>query len=268
MPAGQVGELRSYFEACQATADVDCDQRGDVGDSETVASDKLLSVQLAIHPFESLMDDRPLRFAVVRELLETSLKDRARILNRASDCGEQLQFHPPVPHLDLRLLAQAAPEQVWLGMKPLQVAADRDRLGETRPVVELQHRHSAGWVLCQEFRSAALTSENIDILQRKLDSFFRREDTKPARILSHCMIVKLHCISHFEPSKTPRDDFIALGGESIYLRPSTLSVSRLVLPGDRNRPRCAPAFKTFEGDDGGQFFRAISLGTGAATVGS
>src|SRR6516165_303104 len=102
-------------------------------------------------------------------------------------------------------------------MKPLQVAADRDRLGETRPVVELQHRHSAGWVPCEEFRSAALTSENIDILQRKLDSFFRREDANPARIWSYCMIVKLHCISHFEPSKTPLDDFIS-HGEPICLR--------------------------------------------------
>src|SRR6516164_7032725 len=119
------------------------------------------------------MHDRTLRFTVVRELLVTTPKDWIRILNRASDCRKQLQFHPPVPHLDLRLFAQAAPEHVWLGMKPLQVAADRDRLGETRPVVELQHRHSAGWVPCEEFRSAALTSENIDILQRKLDSFFR-----------------------------------------------------------------------------------------------
>src|SRR5262249_52141700 len=201
--AGQVGELRSYFEACQATADVDCDQRGDVGDSETVASDKLLSVQLAIHPFESLMDDRTLRFAVVRELLETALKDRARILNRASDCGEQLQFHPPVPHLDLRLLAQVAPEQVWLGMKPLQIAADRDRLGETCPVVELQHPHSAGRFLFQEFGRASLPSENIDILQRKLDSLFRREDADPARIWSQGMTVKLHSTCHFDSLQTP-----------------------------------------------------------------
>src|SRR5262245_56623142 len=41
MPAGQVGELWSDFYVCQTTADVDCDQRGDVGDRETVASDKL-----------------------------------------------------------------------------------------------------------------------------------------------------------------------------------------------------------------------------------
>jgi uncharacterized protein (DUF1786 family) len=88
MPAGQVGELRSYFYVCQTAADVDRDQRGDVGDRETVASDELLSVQVAIHPFEPLMDDRTLRFAVVRELLETPLKDRTRILNRPSDCRE------------------------------------------------------------------------------------------------------------------------------------------------------------------------------------
>src|SRR6516165_2600360 len=102
-----------------------------LGRLETAARYKLAFVQLAIHPFESLMHDRTLRFTVVRELLVTTLKDWTRILNRASDCRKQLQFHPPVPHLDLRLFAQVVPEQVWLGMKPLQIAADRDRLGET-----------------------------------------------------------------------------------------------------------------------------------------
>src|SRR5262249_2985610 len=76
MPAGQVGELRSYFYVCQTVADVDCDQRGDIGNRETVASDKLVPVQLAIHPFESLMHDPTLRFAVVRELLVTTFKER------------------------------------------------------------------------------------------------------------------------------------------------------------------------------------------------
>src|SRR6516165_10342969 len=131
MPAGQVGELRSYLYVCQTAADVDCDQRGDVGDRETIARDKLLSAQFAVHPFESLIDDRTLRFTVVRELLVTALEDRTGVLNCPADCGEQLQFHPPIPHLDLRLFAQVAPKQVRLGMKPLQIAADRDRLGET-----------------------------------------------------------------------------------------------------------------------------------------
>src|SRR6266480_4054366 len=131
MPAGQIGELGSYFYFCQAAADVDCDQRGDVGDRKAVACDKLVSVQFAIHPFEPLLHDRTLRLAILWELLETALKDRTGILNRASNRSEQLQLHSPVPHLDLRLFAQIAPEQVRFRMKPLQIAADRDRLAET-----------------------------------------------------------------------------------------------------------------------------------------
>jgi hypothetical protein len=44
MPAGQIGELRTYLYVCQTAADVDCDQRGDVGDREAVGRDKLLSI--------------------------------------------------------------------------------------------------------------------------------------------------------------------------------------------------------------------------------
>ena len=75
MPAGQIGEFQSYLYVCQTAADIDCDQRGDVGDRETVARDKLVSVQFTIHPFESLMRDRALCLTVVRELLETALKE-------------------------------------------------------------------------------------------------------------------------------------------------------------------------------------------------
>src|SRR5262249_15283255 len=82
-------------------------------------------------------------------------------------------------------------------------------------------------VLCKKFGSPALASENIDILQRELDPLFRREDANPTGIWGECMIVKLHCISHFEPSKAPRDGFIALGSEFSLLAASSLSVSRL-----------------------------------------
>src|SRR5436309_72526 len=122
-----MGELWSYFYVCQTASKVDCDQRRDVGDCEAVPRDELVSVQLAIHPFEALMNDRTLRFAVVRELLETALKDRTGILNRASDCSEQFQFHPPVPPLYLRLFAEVAPQKVRFGMKPSknrQIATD------------------------------------------------------------------------------------------------------------------------------------------------
>src|SRR5262245_23186352 len=45
---------------------------------------------------------------------------------------------------------------------------------------------------------AALTSENIDILQHKLDSLFRREDADPAWIWCQGMTVKLHSLCHFD----------------------------------------------------------------------
>jgi hypothetical protein len=48
MPAGQIGEFRSYGYVGQTAADIDCDQRGDVGDREPVARDKLASVQFTI----------------------------------------------------------------------------------------------------------------------------------------------------------------------------------------------------------------------------
>jgi hypothetical protein len=63
----------------------------------------------AIHPFEALINECTLSFAVVRELLETALEDRTGILNRASDGSEQFQLHTPVPPLDLRLFAEIAP---------------------------------------------------------------------------------------------------------------------------------------------------------------
>jgi hypothetical protein len=101
-----------------------------------------MSVQLTIHPFEPLMHDRTLGFTIVWKLLETAVKDRTRILNRTSDCGEQLQFHSPVPHLDLRLFTQVAPKQVGLGMKPLQITANRDlclQMAASRSSVKRRH---------------------------------------------------------------------------------------------------------------------------------
>jgi hypothetical protein len=47
-----------------------------------------MTVQFAIHPLETLIDYRPLRFAIFRKLLKAALKDRTGILNRASDRSE------------------------------------------------------------------------------------------------------------------------------------------------------------------------------------
>ena len=104
-----MGELRSYFDVCQASSDVDCDQRSDVGNREAVAGNELMPDQFVIHPFETLINYRSLRFAVFWELPETSLKNLTSILNRASDRSEQFHFHPSVPPLDLRLFTEVVP---------------------------------------------------------------------------------------------------------------------------------------------------------------
>ena len=70
-----MSKLRSYLYVCQPAADIDRDQRSDVSDREAITSNKFVSIQLAIHPFEALIDSRSLRLAVFWELLKTALKD-------------------------------------------------------------------------------------------------------------------------------------------------------------------------------------------------
>src|SRR5262249_13471848 len=151
-----------------------------------------------------------LTVAVVSELPETYSEDRTGILNRASDGSEQFQLHTPVPPLDLRLFAEIEPQKVRLGVKPLQIPANGDRLGEIGTVIEFQDRHPTGRVLCEEFGRAALAGQNIDLFKRKLDALFCREDANAARIGRYCMIVELHRTGHFNPSQTQSDAFILL----------------------------------------------------------
>jgi hypothetical protein len=94
----------SYVYVCETAAEIDRDEGRDIGDSKAVARNELMSVQFVIHSFEALINDRSLRLAIFRKLLNTPLKDRVRILKRASDWRKQFKFHPAIPPLDLHLL--------------------------------------------------------------------------------------------------------------------------------------------------------------------
>ena len=96
------------LDFCKTAAEVDRDQRSDIGDGKAITSNEFVSVQFAIHAFQALISQRPLRLAIFRELLKTTLKDRTDILNRASDRGEQFQFYPAISPLDLGLFANVA----------------------------------------------------------------------------------------------------------------------------------------------------------------
>src|SRR5262249_36305615 len=103
---------------------------GDVGNSKAIAGNKFMAAEFAVHPFETLIDYRPLCLSVFRKLLETTLKDWANILNSTSDRSEQFELHATIPPLDFRLFAQIAAQEVRFGMEPLQVPTDSDRFGE------------------------------------------------------------------------------------------------------------------------------------------
>jgi hypothetical protein len=93
VPAGQIGELRSYFNVCQRAADVDCDQRPNIRDCVAVAGNELITAQFAIHPFETPTNCSSLLLPVFRELLEAALKDWTSILGGARYGCEQFQFN-------------------------------------------------------------------------------------------------------------------------------------------------------------------------------
>jgi hypothetical protein len=78
VPAGQIGELRSYFNVCQRAADVDCDQRRNISDCVAVAGNELITAQFAIHPFETPTNCSSLLLPVFRELFEAASKDWTR----------------------------------------------------------------------------------------------------------------------------------------------------------------------------------------------
>src|SRR5215510_11595137 len=104
-----MSQLGVYFYVREAAPEVDGDQRRIVGISETIAGNKFMAVEFAVHPFESLIDYRALCLSVLRKLLETTLKDWASVLKSTSDRSEQFDFHPTVPPLDLCLLTEVAP---------------------------------------------------------------------------------------------------------------------------------------------------------------
>lgn len=104
-----MGQLGFYFYVREAATEVDGDQRSDVGNSETIAGNKFMAVEFAVHPFESLIDYRALCLSVLRKLHETTLKDWAGMLKSTSDRSEQFDFHSTVPPLDLYLLTEVAP---------------------------------------------------------------------------------------------------------------------------------------------------------------
>src|SRR5258705_351388 len=71
-----------------------------------------------------------------------------QMAERVRHHGEQVEFHPALPHLDQRLLARPLPEQRWRRMKRLDVTADRHGFGDHGTVVEHQRGQTLHRIDC------------------------------------------------------------------------------------------------------------------------
>src|SRR5262249_16981720 len=154
--AREIPELRINLYVCQHTANIDRSQCSYVGNRELVTRDKFAPFELSVHPFEPSISERALLFPVFGELLEAAAKERPGVPPRLSDKREHLQFHPPIPHLDVDLLAKITSEQVRFRVKSLQVAANRDRFRKVGAIVEFQHRHPTRRILFEKLGCTVL----------------------------------------------------------------------------------------------------------------
>ena len=77
-------------------------------------------------------------------------------------------------------------------MDLLKVAADRDRVGDHRAVVEHEHRHRAVGIDRTKRLGELLAIAQVDLFGRQADALFGREDTHAARARGGGAIVEFH----------------------------------------------------------------------------
>src|ERR1700683_1582214 len=77
-------------------------------------------------------------------------------------------------------------------MQLLEVAADRDTLGQHFAVVEFEHGDSTQRILLQKFRLPIYPLHDVDFFQRHLKTFLGQKDAHAAWVGSKFEIVNLH----------------------------------------------------------------------------
>src|ERR1700716_1578681 len=86
------------------SAEIDSDQRRDIRDRVARSRDELTIGQHSVEPFESLERRGLADFAVFLALRDSALKKIAGVAERARRHRQYFELHPPLPHLDHRLV--------------------------------------------------------------------------------------------------------------------------------------------------------------------
>jgi len=114
------------------------------------------------------------------------------VAERLADGKEAVILDMALPFLHRGSFVGIAAEERRRRVDVLEIAADRDGLGDMPSVVEFQHRHGRERIDGEEFGFELVLLAQIDLLFRDFDAFFREVDADPPRIGRQREIVELH----------------------------------------------------------------------------
>lgn len=198
VPAFQVGQMVER-QHLGARSEIVGYQRGDIGDAVGVAGHELLFRQTRVEQLEELGRPRLAPRREFRDLLVTvlacdgaALHPRRRVAERIGNRGHAFELAMALPFLDRAHLVGIAPEQTRLGMYRLEIAADRDGLGDAAAVVELQHRHGGERIDGEKFGLELFGLAQIDLHHRHFDAFLGEKDADAARVRRQREFIELH----------------------------------------------------------------------------
>src|SRR5215213_7835763 len=192
MPAPHVRKFVRHAELRQLH-EIEPDEPGDVGDREAVAGDEPAVGELAVEKAQELDDPRLVGLAPGGDLRHLHLGHRrVEVAENRRDRAEQAELEAPLPHLDTSPLERAGAEQRRLGMQLLEIAADRDRLADHGPVVELEGRSALQRIDGHIGRRLVLEPGKVDRDDRDRDAFLGEKYPHPARVRRPAGVVELH----------------------------------------------------------------------------
>ncbi len=126
------------------------------------------------------------------------LQPGGAVAHRFHDGGEAFELHPPLPHLDERLLLGGRSEQGRLGEGLVEVAHDGGNFADGGPVLEHQGGHDTARVDRDIGVGELLPGAEIDRHLGDRNALLGEEDTDTARIGRAVRLVEFQVGVHDE----------------------------------------------------------------------
>lgn len=190
------------------------DKPGDIGDRIGVATEELVVGKVIVKDAQELDGLGLVGLTPFGNLGHFPfLHGRMDVAEGVGHRHQEVKLDASLPHLDLRLAQGTTAEQGRLGVKFLDVTADRDRLCQRGAVVQLQNGKPLQRVAVGYLIRFVAQRTHVDRNEGNLDPLFGQEDPDTARVRRTSAIIELH--HGFLPA------VIALGTSSSWPRTQT-----------------------------------------------